>query len=121
MHNSVSVQENETRKILWDFETTRPSDSKTKQKKNERTCRIQDSAVLADHRVKLKKSEKRDKYIDLAREMTPPPKKTKNKTKNKNKIWNIKVTVMPIVTGSLGTVTKGLAQGLEDLERREWV
>ena len=28
----------------------------------------------------------------------------------------MKVTVMPIVTGALGTLTKGLVQGLEDLE-----
>ena len=31
---------------------------------------------------------------------------------------NIKVMVMPIVFGVLGTVTKGLVQGLEDLEIR---
>ena len=34
------------------------------------------------------------------------------------KLWNIKVTVMPIVNGAFGTVTKGLIQGLEDLEIR---
>ena len=28
----------------------------------------------------------------------------------------MKVTVKPIVTGALGTVTRGLVQGLEDLE-----
>ena len=28
-----------------------------------------DFAILADHKVKLKESEKRDKYLDLAREM----------------------------------------------------
>ena len=28
-----------------------------------------DFAVTTDHRVKLKESEKRDKYLDLAREM----------------------------------------------------
>ena len=28
----------------------------------------------------------------------------------------MKVTVIPIVIGTLGTVTKGLVQGLEDLE-----
>ena len=33
----------------------------------------------------------------------------------------IKVTVIPIVIGALGTVTKGLVQGLEDLEIRERV
>ena len=28
----------------------------------------------------------------------------------------MKVTIIPIVTGALGTVTKGLVQGQEDLE-----
>ena len=32
------------------------------------------------------------------------------------KIWNIKVTIVPIVIGAFGTVTKGLLKGLEDLE-----
>ena len=32
-------------------------------------CKIVDFAVLADHRIKLKKSEKKDKYLDLAREL----------------------------------------------------
>ena len=32
--------------------------------------------------------------------------------------WNIKVTVIPILIGALGTVTKGLVQRLEDLEIR---
>ena len=52
-----------------------------------RTCRIVDLAVLADHRVKLKENEKKDKYLELAREL-------------KN-LWNIKVTVIPIVTSAL--------------------
>ena len=49
-------------------------------------------AVPADHRVKLKKSEKKDKFLDLATELKKP----------------VKVTVIPIVIGALGTVTKGL-------------
>ena len=63
-----------------------------------------DFAVPANHRVKLKESEKRDKYLDLAREL--------------KKILNMKVTVIPIVIGLLGTVTKRLVQVLEDLEIR---
>ena len=54
--------------------------------------------------VKLKESEKKDKYQDLAWEL--------------KKLWNMKVTVVPIVIGALGTVTKGLVKGLEDLEIR---
>ena len=33
------------------------------------TCKIMDFNVLADHRVKLKESEKKDKYLDLIREL----------------------------------------------------
>ena len=57
-----------------------------------------DLATPADHRVKLKESKTRDKYLDLAREL-----------KNYG-------TVTQIVSGGLGTVTKGLLQGLEGLE-----
>ena len=45
--------------------TTRLRDSQ--QKKT--TCRIVNFAIPADHRVKLKESEKRDKYLDLEREL----------------------------------------------------
>ena len=37
------------------------------------------------------------------------------------KMWNMKVTVIPIVIGALSTFTKGLVQGLKDLEIRGWV
>ena len=63
-----------------------------------------DFAVPVDHRVKLKEWEKRDKYLDLARELT--------------KLWNRKVTILPIVIDVFGAVTKGLVKGLEDLEIR---
>ena len=62
-------------------------------KKPPKTCQIVDFAVMADHRVKLKEIKKKDKYLDLAREL--------------KKLWNMKVTVTPIgVIGGHGTVTK---------------
>ena len=75
MHNSESVQENETHKLFWDFEiqtdylisAKRPNLTITNKK--ERTCRIVDFAVPVDHRVKLKEEEKRDKYLDIAWEL----------------------------------------------------
>ena len=69
-----------------------------------RTCKIVDFAVSADHSITLKESEKKNKYLDLAREL--------------QKLWNIKVTIIPIVIGAFGTVTKGLLKGLEHLEIR---
>ena len=74
---------------------TRPSDS---QQKKKRTCQIVDIAVLADHKVKLKENEKKDKCLDLAREL--------------KKLWNMKVIVIPIVICVLSIVTKGLIKGL---------
>ena len=32
------------------------------------------------------------------------------------KLWNMLVTIIPIVIGAFGTATKGLLKGLEDLE-----
>ena len=39
-----------------------------------------------------------------------------NNNNNNNNPWNLKVTIVPIVIGALGTITKGLLKGLEDLE-----
>ena len=61
-----------------------------------------DLAVPADDGIKLKESEKKDKYLDIARKL--------------KKIWNMKVTIIPNVIGAFSTVTKGLLKGLENLE-----
>ena len=61
-------------------------------------------AILADHRVKIKESQKGDKYVDLARGL--------------KMLWNMKMTVILIDGGSLGTIPKSLVKGLEDLEIR---
>ena len=45
-----------------------------------------------------------EKYLDLAREL--------------KKLWNMKVKVIPIGAGALGTVPTGLERGLENLEIR---
>ena len=37
--------------------------------KKKRPCKIVDFAVLVDHRIKLKECEKKDKYLDLAKEL----------------------------------------------------
>ena len=74
MHNSETVQENETHKILWDFEiqtdhlisAKRPDLVLVNKKK---PCRIVNLTIPSDYRVKLKESKMRDKYLDLAREM----------------------------------------------------
>ena len=66
MLNPASVLENETHKILWDFEIqtdhlilTRQPDLLIIPPPPQKNCRIEDFAVLADHRVKLKESIKK--------------------------------------------------------------
>ena len=76
---------------------------KTRSYNNQQKKKKRKSAKLSvDHRIKLKECEKRDKYLELAREL--------------EKLWKMKVTIIPIVSGGFGTVTKGLLKGLEDLE-----
>ena len=49
---------------------TRPyNNQQQKKKKKKKICKIVDFAVLADHRIKMNECEKRDKYLDLAREL----------------------------------------------------
>ena len=43
---------------------------------------------------------------------------TLGKSTDVKKLWDMEVTVIAIITGVLGTVTKGLVQELEDLEMR---
>ena len=76
--------------------------SRNNNNNNNNICKIVDFAVPADHRINLKECEKKDKYLDLAREL--------------KKLWNMKVTIVLIVIGAFGIITKGLLKGLEDLE-----
>ena len=72
VHNPAPVLENDTHKLLWDFDihtyplipVRRPNNNqqKKKKKKEKRICKIVDFAVPADDIIKLKECEKKDKY-----------------------------------------------------------
>ena len=80
-------------------QTTRPYNNYLKKKW---TCKIMCFAVLADHRIKMKECEKKNKHPDFAREL-------------KN-LQNMNIIIIPIA--AFCTITKGLLEGLEDLEIR---
>ena len=107
MHNPAPVLENDSHKLLWDFNIQTDHLIPARRpgliiiKKRKKICKIVDFAVPADHKINLKESEKKDKDLDLAREL--------------KKLWNMKVTIVPILIGVLGTVTKGLLKGLGDV------
>ena len=65
-------------------------------RQKKRTCNIVDFAVLSNYRVKLKDNQKKDKYLHPVTEL--------------KKWWNMKVTVISIAIGTLGTVNKWLVK-----------
>ena len=93
MHNPAPAPENDSHKLLWDFniQTERLIPARRPDliiiNKRKRICTIVDFVVSADHRINLKKGEMKDKFLDLVREL--------------KKLWNMKVI------GALGTLTKG--------------
>ena len=52
---------------MW--KTLKKEKKKKKINKTKKICKVVDFAVPAHHRIKLKECEKRDKYLDLAREL----------------------------------------------------
>ena len=103
MHNPTLLRENDTHKLHCDFKKQKEDLISTRQReliiinnnKKKNPSKIVD---FADHKVKLKESEKKDKNLDL-------PMKLK-------KLWNMKVTFIPIVIGTLRTVTKRINKGI---------
>ena len=76
MHNPAPVLENNTHKLQWNFDI--PTDHQISDRRpdliiinqKEKTIyKIVDFAVPVDHRLNLKESEKKGKYLDLAREL----------------------------------------------------
>ena len=110
-HESESVSENEDYKILWDFniqtdhviEDWRPD--LVVVVKKERSCKIIDFVVPGDSRIEEKEKDKIEKYQDLGREL--------------QKIWNVKVKIIPLVVGSLGAIPKLFGNRLKQLVLRQ--
>ena len=110
MQNPASILENDTHKLLQDFDiqtdhlisARRPDLLIINNKRNKIIFKNLDFAVPAEHRIKLKECEMKDRYLELAREL--------------KKLLNMQVTILPRVIGALGTVTKILLKGLEDQE-----
>ena len=68
--------------------------NKKKKKRKKENLWNSEPSRLGRPQSKIKRKRKKYKYQNLAREL--------------KKLWNMKMTVIPIVFGALGTVTKGL-------------
>ena len=69
--------------------------------KKERSCKIIDFAVPGNRRIEEKEKEKIAKYQDLGSEL--------------QKIWNVKVKIIPLVVGSLGAIPKQFGNRLKEI------
>ena len=69
--------------------------------KKERNCKIIDFAVPGDSRIEEKGKDKIEKYQDLGMKL--------------QKIWNVNVKIIPLVVGSLGTITKQVGNRLKQI------
>ena len=68
--------------------------------KTERSCKIIDFAVPGDSRIEEEK-DKIEEYQDLGREL--------------QKIWNLKMKIIPLVVGSLGAISKQFVNRLKQI------
>ena len=92
---------------MWDFsiqtdhviEAQRPDLVVTDKK--ERSCKIIDFAVSGDSRIEEKGKDNIEKYQNLGREL--------------QKIWNVKVKIVPLVVGSLGAIPKQFGNRLKQI------
>ena len=97
-HEPESVLENEDYKIFWDFiiQTDHVIEARgpdlVVDDKKERSCKMIDFAVPGDSRIEEKEKDKIEKYQELGREL--------------QKIWDVKVKIIPLVVGSLGAIHK---------------
>jgi len=67
--------------------------------KKEKTCTLTDVAIPADRTVVQKEAEKKLKYTSLCIEM--------------QRMWNLKCTIIPVIIGTTGIVTRSLRKNLE--------
>ena len=75
MHNPAPVLENDSHKLLWDFNIQTDHLIPARRpdliiiNKRKRIYKIDEFVVSTDHTIILKASEKKDKYLDLPREV----------------------------------------------------
>ena len=69
--------------------------------KKQRSCKIIDFGVPGDSRIEEKEKDKIEKYQSLGREL--------------QKIWNVKVKIIPLVVSSLGAIPKQFGNRLKQV------
>ena len=93
--------------VLWNQAVQRDREVKANRpdiiiKNNkEETCTLIDVAIPADRNVVQKEAEKKLKYNSLCIEI--------------ERMWNLKCTILPVIIGATGIVTRSLRKNLETI------
>ena len=69
--------------------------------KNSKKTHVVDFAVPADHRIEVSQQRKIENFQDLKREL--------------QKLWNLKISMAPVVIGAFGTIPKSLEKHRNEL------
>ena len=106
-HEPQSVLEDEGYKILWGFSIQTDHVIEARRldlvavDKKERICKVIDFAVPGDSMIEEKEKGKIEKYQELGRKL--------------QKIWNVKVKIIPLVVGSLDAIPKQFGNRLKQI------
>ena len=93
--------------MLWnqavhtDIEVTANRPDIVIKNKKEKTCTLIDVAIPADRNVVQKEAEKKLKYKSLCIEM--------------QRMWNLRCTIVPVIIGATGIVTRSLKKNLKTI------
>ena len=104
-HKPLLCTENESFQIFWDFNIQ--SDNIIEHARPDmiivdKTNRIVEFTVPADHRIEISQQRKIKNYPDLKREL--------------QKMWNLKISIMSVVIGTLRTIPNSLEKHLNKLK-----
>jgi len=75
--------------------------------KKEKTCTLIDVAIPADRNVVQKEAERKLKYKSLGIEI--------------QRMWNLKCSIIPVIIGATGLVTRSLRKNLADMLGKHWI
>ena len=75
--------------------------------KKERTCTLIDVAIPADRNAVQKEEENKLKYKSLGIKS--------------QRMWNLKFTIIPLIIGATGLVTRSLGKNLEAIPGKCWI
>jgi len=104
-HMSKPAYEEGDVTVLWNqavhtnTEVTANRPDMTIKNKKEKTCTLIDVAIPAERNVMEKEAEKKLKYKSLCIEM--------------QRMWNLKCTILPVIIGATGIVTRSLRRNLK--------